>query len=154
MVNSFGQFTGDVRVSGHISQAGEWMSVCWTSKIEGRRGLQVKMLSGCGAVSLRPGCTVFPTPWCLASQRTRPMEPACRNDKKIHWAHRVGGKRNCFANEVRKRGCGLLGSRVSARVFCHTKSSIRSCQQPPSSPPSPPPQVKWLIFSMQQVYPC
>lgn len=29
MVNSFGQFTGDVRVSGHISQAGGEVRLCW-----------------------------------------------------------------------------------------------------------------------------
>lgn len=75
------------------------------------------------------------------------LEPGCGNDKKMHWVSRVGGKRDCFANEVRKRGCGLLGSRVSTRMLCHTKSSIRSCQHFPTIPH----KLNDCFFSKQQV---
>lgn len=142
MVNSFGQFTGDVRVSGHISQAGErWVcvgSVDWMDV-----GVYFFKERG-GSYMLRCSVVAEQSPWdldpysppLLPSQRTKQMGPALGNDKKMHWVHWVGGKRDCFANEVGKRGCGPLGGRVSTS----TESSIRSCRLLHIL------QVKWLPF--------
>lgn len=139
MVNSFGQFTGDVRVSGHISQAGKrWVcvgSVDWMDV-----GVYFFKERG-GSYMWRYSVVVEQSPWdldpysppLLPSQRTKQMEPAHGNDKKMHW---VGGKQDCFANEVGKRGCGLLGGRVSTS----TESSIRSCCLLHIL------RVKWLLF--------
>lgn len=92
MVNSFGQFTGDVRVSGHISQAwgGECVLAQWVGCVVflagggGERGLRVKMLFGSRAVSLRPGSLLPYTPPSPLSQWTKQMEPGHGNDKKMH----------------------------------------------------------------------
>lgn len=73
MLNSFGQFTGDVRVSGHISQAGGEVSVCWLN------GLGVfSFFFGEGGlfgsrVSLRPGSMLSSrqSQWSLDMEMTK-----------------------------------------------------------------------------------
>ena len=61
MVNSFGQFTGDVRVSGCISQAvGSWVP----ERASTGAGGDVKIPSSTGGLSL-PGTSMFcPRPGC------------------------------------------------------------------------------------------
>lgn len=126
MVNSFRQFTGDVRVSGHISQAGDRVNMYWLSELVGcafffffrGRSLHVKLLLGCPTVSLKHYSL-------LAVSADKQMELGHGNDKKMDRVHWVGGKRDCFANKLGKCGCGLLGGKVSITMLCCTESSIR-----------------------------
>lgn len=67
----------------------QWVG--WMLVFFHRGGLHMKMLFGCRAVSLRPG-SLPPLPL----QRTKQMEPGHGNDKKMHWVHWVGGKRDCL----------------------------------------------------------
>lgn len=112
---------------GTLVRRGREANVCWLSRFF---SAHVTMPLGWGEVSLRPG-PPRPHP-SLPSQRTKQMELRWGNDKKMHWGHWVGGKWDCFANEVRKRGCGLLACRVSTSMLCSSESSIRSCQHPES----------------------
>lgn len=101
-----------------------WIWVC----IFFVRGLYVKMLFSCTAVSLRTGFQLLSTPPPLPSQRTKQMDPGHGNDKKMHWVQWVRGKRDCFANEVGEQGCGPLGGRASTTMPCRTTNSITSCR--------------------------
>lgn len=89
MVNSFGQFTGDVRVSGHISQAGGEVSECWLSGLGVFSCFLFFVKEGEDALWLQSS---FLETWfltflhCLPFQQTKknPVEPGHGNDKKIH----------------------------------------------------------------------
>lgn len=61
------------------------------------------------------------------------MEPGLGNDIKMHWVHRVGGKRDCFANEVGKTWLWSAGRQSEyLRALPY-----RELNQDPS-PPLPP----------------
>lgn len=109
---------------GTLVRRGREANVCWLS---GLFSAHVTMPPGWGEVSLRPGPPrpPHPPPLCRLSGQNKwslDGEMTKRCTEGTEWV----GKRDCFANEVGKRGCGLLACRVSTSMLCSTKSSVRS----------------------------
>lgn len=150
MVNSFGQFTGDVRVSGHISQAGEEVSVCWPSGLGGCGcvfffvgWLHVMMLFGCRAVSLRPG-----------SPTSFHSSPLCRLSGQNKWSLDMEMTKRCTeCTEWEGRGIALQMRWGNVAVVRWAAEWVPRCFAIPRAQSGPVAplhflRVKWLFLYM------